>query len=39
MNCKELDICLIMGLYPKANVAEIEDNSIYGIQNAANVFQ
>lgn len=39
MNCNELDICLIMGLYPRENAAEIEDNSIYGIQSAANVFQ
>lgn len=34
-----LDICLVMGLYPKEKYQEIEKNSIYGIQNAANVFQ
>ena len=38
-NYDDLDICLITGLYPKENAAEIEQNSIYGIQNAANVFQ
>lgn len=39
MNFNELDICLIMGLYPKERASQIESDSIYGIQNAANVFQ
>lgn len=39
MDGRELDICLVMGLYPNEKYHEIEKNSIYGIQNAANVFQ
>ena len=39
MNSVALDICLVMGLYPRERIREIEENSIYGIQNAANVFQ
>lgn len=39
MDGRRLDICLVMGLYPKEKYHEIERNSIYGIQNAANVFQ
>lgn len=39
MDGRELDICLVMGLYPKEKYHEVERNSIYGIQNAANVFQ
>lgn len=39
MDASKLDICLVMGLYPKEKIHEIEGDSIYGIQNAANVFQ
>ena len=39
MDGRGLDICLIMGLYPREKYHEIERDSIYGIQNAANVFQ
>lgn len=39
MDVSKLDICLVMGLYPKEKAHEIEEDSIYGIQNAANVFQ
>lgn len=37
MDVSKLDICLVMGLYPKEKAHEIEEDSIYGIQNAANV--
>lgn len=39
MNFKEIDVCLVTGLYPKEEEETIQFNSIYGIQNAANVFQ
>lgn len=39
MNISDLDIVLIMGLYPKEIEQKIKADAVYGLQNAANVFQ